>query len=372
MPIIPAFAQPNGNQNMTIFGERNDDTTVNLPQMEFSFFYNKRSVNVLYSSGNSWLGFGNGTEHLQINRRDASYNKLFYVSETDHGLHTFRIRFEGNSSYSSWGANDLVWEFTVFEDGVLQLVVEKSPRNGTDSFANPTVGTTACTFETGKSYVFASESNDGTAYTITEGSYLPCTVKILAEDSDGIKSYDSENSLWAVVGELPLTEEMFLQFGMDSLPNSVDGLRNAATLHYYTDDPLVLAETQNHKLHIWEIVTSKPKTIIQIEDFLIPQGKLIEKIEMRTNITGGKIRMALSVDGDTNWPTFIDGSFVPLDISNTATFLANGISPDGAALLDMAVLNGIINGSLRLAYVLDKPKLTDICKLKAVKITYVQ
>lgn len=372
MPIIPDYAQPKGNQNMTLFGERNDDTTVTLPELPFSFMYNSVSCKTLFSSGNTWVGFGSGTEHLQINRRDASYNKLFYAVEKENGMQTFRVRFEGNSVYSSWGANDLLWEFTVFSDGVCMLVIERSPRNGTDSFANPTVGTTPCTFETGKSYVFLSESKDGTNYTITEGSYLPYVTKYLAEDDDGIKAFDEESGMWTVLEASVLTEELFLTYGTNALPSILDGLLDASTLHCYTDSTDILSEIESYKMHIYEIVTSKPKTIIQTEDFNISTEREISSIEFRYSVTGGSIAIAFSIDGGASWLTYKDGAFLPIDIFDEAIFLENGLTPQAFMNINMAEFNQLIDDKVRFAYILQKPNLTDICKLKAVKITYAE
>lgn len=372
MPIIPDYAQPKGNQNMTLFGERNDDTTVTLPELPFLFMYNNASCNTLFSSGNTWIGFGTGTEHLQINRRDASYNKLFYAVEEENGMQTFRVRFEGNSVYSSWGANDILWEFTVFSDGVFMLVIERSPRNGTDGFINPTVGTIPCTFETGKSYVFLSESKDGTNYTLAEGSYLPYVTKYLAQDAEGIKAFNEETGMWTVLEASVLTEELFLTFGKNSLPSILDGLLDVSTLHCYTDSTDILSEIESYKMHIYEIVTSKPKTIIQTEDFSISTQREITSLEFRYIVTGGSIAIAFSVDGGENYLTYTDGAFVPIDISDDVTFLENGLTPQSFMNINMTEFNQIIGDKLRFAYILQKPNLTDICKLKAVKITYAE
>lgn len=109
MGLLSALRAPKGNTGMTLFGSNNDDSTVTLPDIGFDFFYNGVNCRTaIYTSGNSWVGLGRSSENLQINRRDASYNKLFYLKETDNGKGVFRILWEGNSSYSSWGSNNLV------------------------------------------------------------------------------------------------------------------------------------------------------------------------------------------------------------------------------------------------------------------------
>ena len=367
MSVLPGYALPKGSSGMTLFGTHNDDTTVTLPSMGFSIKYGGTSVSALYSSGNSWIGFGSGTQHLNINNRDASYNNLYYASEVVSGKDTFRIRFEGNSYYSSWGANDLIWELTIFADGTFMLVVEKSPNNGTDSFAGG--GTSvSVSFKTGKSYVFLSSNPNGTAYTVVEGSYVSCMSKYLFYDSDGVKSY--ANSTWSVVAAPPVTSQMLLDFGIDSLPNSLTGLQNNAVLYFYTDDPTVVSNKQNYSFTAGLVVTSKPKTVVQNADFQIPAGKAITSIEIRNTVTGGRLRVALSLDSGTTYYTFNKTSlaFEPISINDIAAFLANGIIPADISAINYTMLNTITNGKIRLAYILEKPLLTDICKLKAVKI----
>ena len=232
MAVIPQYTLPKGNQGMTLFGTRNDDSTVTLPTLEFSFLYNNTSVNTIFSSGNSWIGLGAGTEHISINRRDASYNNLFYANEMEYGLKVFRMRFEGNSSYSSWGSNDLIWEFSVFEDGVMRLVIEKTPNNASDNFNNPGGTALAVRFETGKSYIFTSQNENGTNFIVEEGTYLPCQSKFLLIDEEGVKSYlqTEELSSWSKVADEPITEAMFIEYGVDVLPNNLTGLLGEATL----------------------------------------------------------------------------------------------------------------------------------------------
>lgn len=374
MSVNPQYTLPKGNQGMTLFGTRNDDSTVTLPTLEFSFLYNNTSVNTIFSSGNSWIGLGAGTEHISINRRDASYNNLFYANEMEYGLKVFRMRFEGNSSYSSWGSNDLIWEFSVFEDGVMRLVVEKTPNNASDNFNNPGGTAFAVRFETGKSYIFTSQNENGTNFIVEEGTYLPCQSKFLFIDEEGVKSYlqTEELSAWSKVADEPMTEAMFIEYGVDVLPNDLTGLLSQATLCYFTDNPSIVTDIEYYTLEVKEVVTSKPKVVIQKESFQIAQNRNIDVIEVVTSETGGRIRIAVSVDNGVSYKTFSreTSSFVPINIDDVEGFLLNGIRASELIELDYDMLNQMVGETLSFAYVLEKPTLNDICKLKAVKIRY--
>ena len=387
MAVVSGYTLPKGNSGMTLYGSSNDDTTVSLPEMPFGVKYNNTEFKVIYTSGNSWIGFGGGAEHLRINRRDASYNRLYYANETEYGVRVFRIRFEGNSYYSSWNTNDLVWEFTIFEDGVFRLVIEKSPNNASDGFTDPSLGSQTFTFTTGKSYVFIPQNEAFTSYLVQEGSYIPCANKYLMEDEEGIKSYTTIDgvSAWVKIGEAPVTFQMFNEYGSDTLPISMEGLKNTPKLHYYTDNPNIIAEKEKYVFEVKQVVTSRPKLVIQCTDFIILPGRTVKQIVaavslVRKNSSGGdistegKIRLAFSIDGGNSYYTYnkITAAFEPISISNITEFMASGILPSDLPVIDYTAFNLLVakDRTLRFAYLLEKPSLTDVCKLKAVKIFY--
>lgn len=374
MAVIPEYTLPKGSSGMTLYGTRNDDSTATLPAMDFNILYNNTSVNTIYSSGNSWIGIGSSTEHISINRRDTSYNNLYYASEMEFGLKVFRVRFEGNSSYSSWGSNNLIWEFSVFEDGVLRLVIEKTPNNANDNFNNPGGNSLSVRFETGKSYIFTPQNENGTNFIVEEGTYIPCQNKYLIVDQEGVKSYvqSEEGSSWVKIADIPISEELFSEFGVDVLPNDLTGLLDQATLLYFTDNPSIVLEKEQYSFEVKEVVTSNPKVILQIEAFQILKDRKIKQIEVVTSEVGGRIRIAFSTDDGMNYYGFskVTSSFELIDVNDIEDFLQRGIPANDLISINYTELNQRIVDKLSFAYVLDKPTLNDICKLKVVKIKY--
>lgn len=374
MAVVPEYTLPKGNKGMILIGTSNDDSTITFPTLEFSFLYNNASVNTIFSSGNSWIGIGAGSEHISINRSDTSYNNLFYANETEYGLKVFRIRFEGNSYYRSWGSNDLIWEFSVFEDGVLRLVIEKTPNTASDNFNNPGGTAFSVRFETGKSYIFTAQNENGTNFIVEEGTYLPCQSKFLFVDEEGVKSYvqTEELSSWSKVTDEPVTKAIFIEHGVDILPNDLTGLLNQATLCYFTDNPRVVTDMENYTLEVKQVVTSKPKVIIQKESFQIVQSRRIRAIEVVTTEVGGKIGIAISVDNGASYSVFSKdaSTFVPINITDVEEFILSGMRASDLMDMDYEVLNQMVGETLSFAYVLEKPTLNDVCKLKAVKIRY--
>jgi hypothetical protein len=382
--IIQVPVQPKGNLGMTLFGTNNDDSTVTLPDMGFDFKYNGSVIRQLRTSGNTWVGFGSTTEHLKINRRDASYNKLYYAIEAEGGKKTFRIRWEGNSVYSNWNTNDLIWELTLFETGVIRLVIEKIPNTGTNSFDNPNVGTQTLTLGNGSSLIFFPGTSDGKNYTIYYNSnYIPTNEKYLIVDDEGVKTFS--NGSWSKIGDLPLTEAMFLSFGLLTIPQSYAGITGNPKLYFYSDDNTKKANPTKYILETKEVVTSSPKVIKQRSNFLIPSGKSILNITVDTSFvrrdtsgnpisTNGAIKLAISFDSGVSYYTYnqTSGAFEVIDINDINQFLNQGIDVNNTNQLNMDLLNQLLteNRTIRFAYLLNKPTLDDVCKLKKIKIMF--
>ncbi|MFU0800195.1 MAG: Tail fiber [Xylanivirga thermophila] len=388
MGVRPIMTNTKGSSGMILYGTRNDDSTVTLPDMGFDFMYNGDLTRTIYTSGNSWIGIGSSSEHIKINRRDTSYNNLYYSREEENGYKLFRVRFEGNSTYNGWGSNNLVWEVSFYETGVIQIVIEKTPNTGTDSFVNPGIGTQSITLETGKSYVLISDGKCGKDYKVTEGSYFPDKERFLIIDDEGIKNFQEVEGVpkWVKVSDMPLTEEILLNYGNDFLPSSLDGIvGDSPKVYYYTDNPDAVERQEEFKFKIGLIATSLPKVIEQKEDFFIPSEKLISNIiaEVSTDIinnsgnitkTNGKVRIAFSVDSGENYLTFdINANdYREVDIKNSVEFLNKGMSPENLNLINYERLNELIevNRKIRFAYILEKPTLLDVCKIKKLKIFY--
>lgn len=388
MAIKPIVALPKGNVGMTLISSRNDDSTVSFPDLGFDFKYNGSPVRIIYSSGNTWIGFGTASEHLTINRKDTSVNNLYYKYEVENQTKLFRIRFEGNSYYGSWGSNDLIWELSLYETGVFTLVIEKMPNNGTNNFINPGIGTQPITLEVGKSYVFEPGDSDGKRFSLVEGSYFPHIDKFLIVDDEGVKTLQLVEavSTWVKVADLPVTQELLLQHGCDILPATLHGLiGDAPTVYYYTDNQDAIDVKDGYEFQILMTATSLPKVIIQREDFLIHTSKIINKIGLDISIdkrdssgnlinTHGEVRLAISVDEGLTWLIFnMEISlFEEIDINNIAEFLSIGMSPQNLSTIDYSALNHLIetNRKIRFAYLLDKPTFDDVCKLKKLKIFY--
>ncbi|AKA72349.1 hypothetical protein [Clostridium scatologenes] len=247
---------PKGNSGMTLVSSHNDDSTASFPDIGFDFFYNGANCRTTISSnGNSWVSFNGSSEQLKINRRDAGADSIYYAKEAINNKPIFRIRWEGHQSYSTWGTLDLVWELILFNDSAMVLVIEKIPNTGTNSFENPTLGTTSLTLENNKSYAFIPQQDQGKAYTVQEGSYVQTDIKYLIVDGTDIKHWDKASSSYMKVSELPLTADKFKTYGDDTYHKERTGITSSVpSLKIWS----LLAEMSAPRI----TQTIKPKPII--------------------------------------------------------------------------------------------------------------
>lgn len=364
--ILSSFKTLKGNAGMTLFGTRNDDGTNVLPNIGFDFMYNAVNVRAAINiSGNSWVGFGSATEHLLINRRDASYNNLYWIKEIENNSPVFRIRWEGNSNYSSYGSNDLVWELTLYNDNAMVLVIQATPKNGTDSFVSKgPSGTIGCNFQTGKSYVFFPTILGGKSYIVQEGSYKITTQVFLMDDGEnGLKAWNG--STWTKVADPPVTEDIMKANGTTTLPISRNGIiLTNPTLLMWTDDLRGIA------FRTRTTGTPTPKLIKQTTDYSIPSG--IKNVVVTVNLTGSSdIKMVCSVDQGTTWKAW-NGSWITVDMSSIINVKNNGMiasALNGVTTAQWAAL--VVSAQVvRFAYYMEQAAIGDSCSVDKIRVNY--
>jgi hypothetical protein len=363
---------PKGNTGMTALtaGTGNDDRSYVFPDIGFDFYYNGTNVRAsIYSSGNSWVGFGSATEHLDINRRDAKSLHVYYINEVENGKTVFRIRWEGSAVYNS-GLLDLAWELIFYDDNTLVLVIDLVPSNtGTNSFVNPSGTNLTFSYTTGKSYVFLpTGTTSGTLYTLTEGYYVQTTVRYLVDDgTSGIKHWDNTNSTWTKVGDEPVTEDMFLTYG--------DTVFNISRTGLTLTNPTLLCFVQdlNEGDHsIKETLTPPYRPIIQNFDYSIPTG--IKSVVLTSTVSGNsKILCAASIDSGTTWQVFNGTIWSTIDISSLSTFETNGITPTALNAITQAQWATLVGSAevIRFAYYFKQTVSTETCLIDEMRVNYV-
>lgn len=97
-----------GTENMTVLraSSRNDDSTTSYQTGIDWFFFEGRQVTTIYSSGNSWLGFGASSEHLRVNRRDCAVWSEYIETGAIGASNFLKFKWVGTSYYSSGYQNN--------------------------------------------------------------------------------------------------------------------------------------------------------------------------------------------------------------------------------------------------------------------------
>ncbi|KZL93979.1 hypothetical protein [Clostridium magnum] len=362
---------PKGNSGMTSVSSHNDDNTVSFSDIGFDFFYNGVNCRTtINSNGNSWLGFTGANEQLKINRRDAGADNIYYAKETVNDKPTFRIRWEGHQSYSTWGTLDLVWELILYNDGAMVLVIEKIPNTGTNAFENPTLGTTNLTLENNKSYAFVPQQDRGKAYTVQEGSYIQTNIKYLMVDGNDIKHWDTASSSYVKVAELPLAADKFQTYGDYSYRKERTGITSSApSLKIWSP----LAEMPAPK--VTQTIKPKPIIVSMKDDISFSEAyikDIMNAVITSDNIGSGIIAFIVSTDSGVSWKTCNGSSWVLVDITNIQDVKNKGMSVtilQGITEAQWTSL-GISNKKIRFAWYMEVTSSTDILKLKQVRVNY--
>lgn len=366
-----AIISTKGNSGMTLLSSHNDDNTVNFPDIGFDFFYNgvncRTTINI---SGNSWVGFTGAAEQLKINRRDAGADNIYYAKETVNGRPTFRIRWEGHQSYSSWGTLDLVWELILFNDSATVLVIDKIPNTGTNSFANPVIGTTVLTIENNKSYAFIPGQEQGKAYTVNEGSYIQTDIKYLIVDGSDIKHWDTVSESYVKVSELPLTAEKFQTYGNDICRKERTGLVSSS--------PVLKIWSPSEELpapKIIQTIVPKPVIVRMLDDVSFSEAYIqdITNVVLTVDITGSVIiAFIVSTDSGASWKAWDGSSWILVDITNMQDVKSKGMSAADLQGITEAQWTslGLSDKKMRFAWYMEITASTDVLRLKDIKVNY--
>lgn len=204
-----------GVDNMTVLrnNTKNDDGTTQYNTGIDWFYFNGVQVTNLYSSGNSWLGFGVISEQLKVNRVDAAVYYEYMETGTISGKKFLKFTWKGYSRYNQTSASyQQCWDVFLFDTGQIYLnfwQVPTSYATGTNSLVcgSQTV-TYAVTAGTPCEYTFTPENvAEGKSWSVTSGQptfaeYVPSgyaeyaitAIRALSEVSSAVLSWTEDGT----------------------------------------------------------------------------------------------------------------------------------------------------------------------------------
>lgn len=134
--VLDAFLDTTEGMTYVSSGYNDDGTFTTAGLSEFMF--NGISASTLYVSSNHWIGFGTGSEQLQILRRDGCSTAI-YRQEGICGkdVKFVKIRFEGYTVYSNRvESNRLIFELFIFSNSDMFLNVIQTPTSSNTGTSN--------------------------------------------------------------------------------------------------------------------------------------------------------------------------------------------------------------------------------------------
>lgn len=167
-----------GTTNMTVLRNhsRNDDGTSTYATGIDWFKFNNVVVSNIYSSGNSWLGFGVSSEQLRVNRRDCAVWDEFSEKGTIGVARFYKFTWKGTSDYNSSrekvDSYQQYFDVFLFDTGQILLRFFKVPTSSFDGTRQLVCGSQTVSYSvtagTPVEYTFTpSDITSGTGWSVS-------------------------------------------------------------------------------------------------------------------------------------------------------------------------------------------------------------
>lgn len=300
--------------NMTILRDNSlqDDGTDSVNGVDW-FKYKGNTVSKLYVSGNSWIGFGENTEHLRIVRRDTDLMTLRREEGTLWGIYRFlRIRWEGFSVHGNRiEATRMNWDCILFDTGDICVRFDVIPTNGSYLAESNIItgnGTIAFTPLSGKiiSFKAQDESGMGFAYQDHAPAFLdPYNRRYLISDAKG-DLYTVEEGTLTKLAETELTAEVFETYGVQDIPAGelFISLKNPAILYWH--------DSQNRFPPFKATYSGIPVPQVFYSENIDMSDSTIIGIEKVICDCDDNVLFAVSFDDGENWWSCVDSVWAKL------------------------------------------------------------
>lgn len=269
------------------------------------FNFNGTVSSNIYISGNTWFGFGNSSEHLRVNRRDA---KMWYLYREEGTLynyyHFLKFRWDGYSAYSQTsGSYKLTYDVILFNTGDICLHMVKIPISNYDGNFILTYGSNSLTYTKptmDNPYVTFYKQEDGSYIAKNEliNLQMPYDKKYLIYDDVTKKYYNIVNDALNELNIEEITSDIFKTYGNDIVPlsNLLITLQKPKILYWQdSDDDLPLLKANITAVPLPQTIIT---TDIDISDSSI---KGIEKVSGEYK---GNPVIAVSFDNGTSWKSY--------------------------------------------------------------------
>ena len=288
-------------ENMTAYrnGSKNDDGTDEIPMPDWVKFNGSNNLKKLYSSGNTWFGFGASQSHLLINQRDAACWYLHYEEGTLFGYYKFfKVRWGGYPFYSSTSSSEFeVYNIIFWDTGAISIYAESVPASNTAG-SYSFIGQAFNPFTTAnRDVTFIPTNEECTSYeTIYERLILqvPFMTKYLIKSED--KIYTIKENALELLEATELDAALFKEHGFDDPPSSEILLTLV--------DPEIFLWGDTEELDVGKITAKMDATpFVQtiVSEAIDLSNETIKGIYSATATDTGTIKYAVSFMSNSNW-----------------------------------------------------------------------
>ena len=301
-------------ENMTILRNNSlqDDGTDNVDGVDW-FKYKENIVSKLYVSGNSWIGFGENTEHLRIVRRDTDLMTLRREEGTLWGVYRFlRVRWEGFSVHGNrTEATRMNWDCILFDTGDICVRFDVIPTNSgylAESNLITEKGTIPFTPLSGQIISFKAQDENGMGFVYQDHApaFLdPYNRRYLISDAKGNLYTVAEGTL-TKLAEMDLTAEVFETYGVQDIP--------AGELFLSLKDPAILYwhDSQNRFPPFKAAYSGIPVPQVFYSENIDMSDSTIIGIEKVICDCDDNVLFAVSFDDGESWWSCVDSVWAKL------------------------------------------------------------
>lgn len=287
--------------NMDVIRDNNanDEGTDSVAGVDW-FTYNNKVASTVYVSGNTWFGFGENSEHLKVDRRDAKVYSIWHEEGEVHGHKFLKIRWRGYSYYNSVSSDCLLeYDVIIFDDMSILLHMISIPtsyNDGTYSLTNST-GTIIYTVTVESPNVTFAYNSSTNLYTVVNGIQEFYDVKYLIEAA-GVY-YNIVDGALNALSISDLSANVFEQYGVDEIPSGelLVGLNSPSILYWQDSSDNIPSLVAN--------VTATPVSQIIISEEILVANPSIKGILGVSSEYAGNPLVAISFDGKISWEYFI-------------------------------------------------------------------
>lgn len=192
--------------------------------------------------------------------------------------------------------------------------------------------------------------------------------KYLVNDgANGVKKWGG--SSWTKIGDLPVTEAMFLTHGHDNIPTTsrVGLILTNPELLMYTDRP----GSTNLIKKFRQTAIPTAKVVKQVVNYDIPSG--IKLVTATVNLSGTSVlKFAVSIDNAVTWKSWTGSAWVNVNVDNMSQFESGGMTATVMNAITQAQWAALTTGPrIRFAMYFKRTSMADNCNIDHLRIDWI-